>query len=123
LQMLGGKGLPFMSGKTSEGFMAVGPWVVGADLVGDPQNLKLETRVNGETRQSSNTSDMIFTCAQIIAYASSLFTLLPGDLISTGTPEGVILAKPEDQQIWLKPGDRVECSVEKCGELRFQLAW
>jgi len=117
----GRTGSQFMIGKTSDGFMPVGPWLVGADLVGDPQNLKLETRVNGEQRQSSNTSDMIFTCAQIIAYASSIFTLQPGDLISTGTPEGVIAGKPEAQQNWLKAGDRVECSVEKCGELRFSL--
>ena len=54
----------------------------------DPQKLKIETRVNGEQRQLSNTDDMIFSCAQIIAYASSIFTLLPGDVISTGTPEG-----------------------------------
>ena len=118
----GRQGSQFMIGKTSDGFMPVGPWLVGAELVGDPQNLKLETRVNGEQRQSSNTSDMIFTCAQIIAYASSIFTLLPGDLISTGTPEGVIAGKPEGQQNWLKAGDRIECSVEKCGELRFTLA-
>ncbi len=122
LQFRDGKGSQFMIGKTSDGFMPVGPWLMGADLVGDPQKLKVETRVNGETRQSSNTSDMIFTCAQIIAYASSIFTLMPGDLISTGTPEGVIIGKPEAQQVWLKAGDRIECSVEKCGELRFTLA-
>ncbi|HUM10984.1 MAG TPA: fumarylacetoacetate hydrolase family protein [Myxococcaceae bacterium] len=123
LQYRDGKGgSQFMIGKTCDGFLPIGPWLVGADLVGDPQNLKVETRVNGEVRQSSNTSDMIFTCAQIIAYASSLFTLLPGDVISTGTPEGVILGKPEAQQVWLKAGDRIECSVEKCGELRFELA-
>lgn len=122
LQFRDGKGSQFMLGKTSDGFMPVGPWLVGAELVGDPQNLKVETRVNGETRQSSNTNDMIFSCAQIIAYASSIFTLFPGDLISTGTPEGVIVGKPEAQQAWLKAGDRIECSVEKCGELRFTLA-
>jgi 2-keto-4-pentenoate hydratase/2-oxohepta-3-ene-1,7-dioic acid hydratase (catechol pathway) len=123
LQYRDGKGASqFMIGKTSDGFLPIGPWLVGADLVGDPQKLKLETRVNGEVRQSSNTDDMIFSCAQIIAYASSLFTLHPGDVISTGTPEGVILAKPEAQQVWLKAGDRIECSVEKCGELRFELA-
>lgn len=122
LQFRDGKGSQFMIGKTSDGFMPVGPWLMGADLVGDPQKLKVETRVNGETRQSSNTSDMIFTCAQIIAYASSIFTLMPGDLISTGTPEGVIIGKPEAQQVWLKAGDKIECSVEKCGELRFTLA-
>ncbi|HVP60831.1 MAG TPA: fumarylacetoacetate hydrolase family protein [Myxococcaceae bacterium] len=122
LQYRDGKGSQFMIGKTGDGFLPIGPWLVGADLVGDPQTLKVETRVNGEVRQSSNTNDMIFTCAQIIAYASSLFTLVPGDVISTGTPEGVILGKPEAQQVWLKAGDRIECSVEKCGELRFELA-
>ncbi|HZW90251.1 MAG TPA: fumarylacetoacetate hydrolase family protein, partial [Myxococcaceae bacterium] len=122
LQLRDGRGASqFMIGKTSDGFMPIGPWLVGADLVGDPQKLKVETRVNGETRQSSNTDDMIFSCAQIIAYASSIFTLFPGDVISTGTPEGVILGKPEGQQVWLKAGDRIECSVEKCGELRFSL--
>ncbi len=122
LQFRDGKGSQFMIGKTCDGFMPVGPWLVGADLVGDPQSLKVETRVNGEQRQSSNTSDMIFSCAQIIAYASTLFTLQPGDLISTGTPEGVIIGKPEAQQVWLKPGDKVACSIEKLGELRFDLA-
>ena len=123
LQYRDGKGASqFMIGKTCDGFLPIGPWLMGAELVGDPQKLKVETRVNGQTRQSSNTDDMIFTCAQIIAYASSLFTLYPGDVISTGTPEGVILGKPEAQQIWLKAGDRIECSVEKCGELRFTLA-
>ncbi|HEY1905765.1 MAG TPA: fumarylacetoacetate hydrolase family protein [Myxococcaceae bacterium] len=123
LQYRDGKGASqFMIGKTCDGFLPIGPWLVGADLVGDPQKLKVETKVNGEVRQSSNTDDMIFTCAQIIAYASSLFTLYAGDVISTGTPEGVILGKPEAQQVWLKEGDRIECSVEKCGELRFSLA-
>jgi 2-keto-4-pentenoate hydratase/2-oxohepta-3-ene-1,7-dioic acid hydratase in catechol pathway len=101
--------------------MPVGPYLVGADVVGDPQKLALECRVNGEQRQSSNTSDMIFSCAQIISYISQVFTLEPGDLISTGTPEGVISGKPEDKQVWLKAGDKVACSVEKLGELRFDL--
>ena len=121
LQFRDGKASQFMLGKTSDGFLPVGPWLVGADLVGDPQKLALECRVNGEKRQSSNTSDMIFTCAQIISYVSQVFPLLPGDLISTGTPEGVIAGKPEAQQVWLKPGDKVACSVEKLGELRFEL--
>jgi 2-keto-4-pentenoate hydratase/2-oxohepta-3-ene-1,7-dioic acid hydratase in catechol pathway len=122
LQFRDGKASQFMIGKTPDGFMPVGPWLVGADLVGDPQKLGVECYVNGERRQSSNTSDMIFTCAQIISYASQIFTLKPGDLISTGTPEGVILGKPEAAQVWLKPGDKVACSVEKLGELRFDLA-
>ena len=122
LQTRDGKGSQFMIGKTSDGFMPVGPWLVGAELVSDPQKLALECRVNGQQRQSSNTSDMIFSCAQIISYASQIFTLKPGDLISTGTPEGVIFGKPEAQQVWLKPGDKVACSVEKLGELHFDLA-
>ena len=112
----------FMIGKTSDGFMPIGPWLVGAELVGDPQKLKLECRVNGETRQSANTADMIFSCAQIIAYASRIMTLKPGDLFSTGTPEGPIVGKPEAQQVWLKPGDKIACSVEKLGELTFDLS-
>ncbi len=121
LQFRDGKASQFMLGKTSDGFMPVGPWLVGAELVGDPQKLALECRVNGEQRQSSNTSDMIFSCAQIVSYCSQVFTLEPGDLISTGTPEGVITGKPEAQQVWLKAGDKIACSVEKLGELRFEL--
>jgi 2-keto-4-pentenoate hydratase/2-oxohepta-3-ene-1,7-dioic acid hydratase in catechol pathway len=122
LQFRDGKASQFMLGKTSDGFLPIGPYLVGAELVGDPQKLAVECRVNGEKRQSSNTSDMIFSCAQIISYASQHFTLQPGDLISTGTPEGVIIGKPEAQQVWLKPGDKIACSVEKLGELRFDLA-
>lgn len=118
----GRQGSQFMIGKTPDGFMPIGPWLVGAELVGDPQKLSLECSVNGEKRQSSNTADMIFSVAKIIAYASSIFTLKPGDVFSTGTPEGVIQGKPEAEQIWLKAGDKVSCAVEKCGELSFQLA-
>jgi 2-keto-4-pentenoate hydratase/2-oxohepta-3-ene-1,7-dioic acid hydratase in catechol pathway len=121
LQFRDGKASQFMLGKTSDGFMPVGPYLVGAEAVGDPQKLAIECRVNGEQRQSSNTSDMIFSCAQIISYISQVFTLEPGDLISTGTPEGVITGKPEAQQVWLKAGDKIACSVEKLGELRFDL--
>jgi 2-keto-4-pentenoate hydratase/2-oxohepta-3-ene-1,7-dioic acid hydratase in catechol pathway len=121
LQFRDGKASQFMLGKTPDGFMPVGPYLVGADVVGDPQKLVIECRVNGEQRQSSNTSDMIFSCAQIISYISQVITLEPGDLISTGTPEGVISGKPEDKQVWLKAGDKVACSVEKLGELRFDL--
>jgi 2-keto-4-pentenoate hydratase/2-oxohepta-3-ene-1,7-dioic acid hydratase in catechol pathway len=112
----------FMLGKTSDGFAPLGPWLVSADLVGDPQNLKLECRVNGEVRQSSNTNDMIFSSAELVSYASQHMTLQPGDIFFTGTPEGVILGKPEAQQVWLKAGDRISTEVEKLGELRFDLA-
>ena len=121
LQYRDGKASQFMLGKTCDGFMPIGPWLVGADLVGDPQKLRVECRVNGEQRQDSNTADMIFSCAQIVSYCSQHFTLRPGDLISTGTPQGVIQGKPEAQQVWLKAGDKVACSVEKLGELRFEL--
>jgi len=112
----------FLLGKTSDGFAPLGPWLVSADLVGDPQALHLECRVNGEVRQSSNTSDMLFSCAEIVSYASKHFTLQPGDIFFTGTPEGVILGKPEAQQVWLKAGDKISTEVEKLGELRFDLA-
>ena len=121
LQYRDGKSSQFLIGKSPDGFMPVGPWLVGAEVVADPQKLALECRVNGEQRQSSNTNDMIFSCAQIIAYASSIMTLKPGDLISTGTPSGPIHYKPPEQQVWLKAGDKVACSVEKLGELRFEL--
>jgi 2-keto-4-pentenoate hydratase/2-oxohepta-3-ene-1,7-dioic acid hydratase in catechol pathway len=111
-----------MLGKSLDGFAPIGPWLVTADQVPDPNRLKLECRVNGEPRQSSNTADMIFDCRSLIAYISRYFTLRPGDLIFTGTPEGVIAGYPKDEQVWLKPGDRIACSLEGLGELRFTLS-
>ncbi len=111
-----------MLGKTCDGFAPIGPWLVTADQVPDPQNLKLECRVNGEVRQSSNTSDMIFDCKTTVSYISQHWTLKPGDIIFTGTPEGVILGYPPEKQVWLKPGDQVMTSIEKMGEHRFMLA-
>ena len=111
----------WMIGKTCDGFALVGPYLVTADLVGDPNNLKIECTVNGEVRQSSNTSDMIFNCAQIISYTSKLMTLEPGDIIYTGTPEGVINGYPKDKQVWLKAGDKLTTSIEKLGEMRFRV--
>ena len=110
-----------MLGKTSDGFGPLGPWLVTADQVPDVQNLKLQTTVNGELRQNSNTNDMIFDVKTIVSYASQHWTLKPGDIFFTGTPEGVILGHPKEKQVWLKPGDKVACSVEKLGELRFDL--
>jgi 2-keto-4-pentenoate hydratase/2-oxohepta-3-ene-1,7-dioic acid hydratase in catechol pathway len=78
--------------------------------------------VNGEIRQSSNTSDMIFGCKAIVSYISQVWTLKPGDIIFTGTPEGVMLGYPPEKQVWLKPGDHVTTTIEKMGELRFTLA-
>ncbi len=112
----------WMIGKTLDHFAPIGPYFVSADLVGNPNALKIETRVNGEVRQSSNTSDFIFNTQQIIAYISKHFPLEPGDIIFTGTPEGVIQGKPADKRVWLKAGDRIESSIEKLGTLRFSLA-
>ncbi len=110
----------WMAGKTPDGFAPLGPWMVTADQI-DPDDLEIELRVNGETRQSSSTSDFIFGSRQLISYISRILTLRPGDVIFTGTPEGVIQGRPEAQRVWLKPGDRIACSVEKLGELRFEL--
>ena len=102
--------------KTFDGFAPLGPCVVTADCI-DPNNLKISSVVNGEQRQNSNTSYMIFSTAQIIADLSSHFTLKPGDLIFTGTPEGVMQGYPKDQKNWLKPGDSVEVTIENIGTL------
>lgn len=102
--------------KTFEGFAPLGPCVVTADCI-DPNNLKISSVVNGEVRQNSNTSDMVFTTAQIIADLSSHFTLKPGDLIFTGTPQGVMHGYPKDQKNWLKPGDKVDIIIENIGTL------
>lgn len=111
----------WMVGKTPDQFAPLGPYFVTADQI-DPDNLKIECRVNGETRQSSNTRDFIFNARKMISYISRHLTLRPGDIIFTGTPQGVIIGRPKDQQVWLKPGDKIACSLEKLGELRFDLA-
>jgi 2-keto-4-pentenoate hydratase/2-oxohepta-3-ene-1,7-dioic acid hydratase in catechol pathway len=110
----------WMVGKTPDQFAPIGPYLVTADQI-DPDNLKVECRVNGETRQSSNTSDFIFNTRKLISYISRVITLKPGDIIFSGTPQGVIQGKPKDQQVWLKPGDKIACSLEKLGELKFEL--
>ena len=111
----------WMIGKTCDGCAPIGPYLVTADQVPNPNNLKLEGTVNGEVRQSSNTNDMVFSCAQIISYTAKLMTLEPGDIIFTGTPEGVILGYPKEKQVWLKPGDKLTTTIEKLGVLKFSL--
>jgi len=110
----------WMLGKSLDGSAPLGPWLVTADQV-DGDNLKIECRVNGEVRQSSSTSDMVFNCAQLVSYISHHMTLKPGDIIFTGTPEGVISGYPKDKQVWLKPGDKLVTSIEKLGDLEFTL--
>lgn len=115
-----GRGGQWMVGKAIDGFAPLGPYLVTADQI-DPDKLALECRVNGETRQSSTTADFIFGTRTIISYISHHFTLKPGDVIFTGTPQGVIQGMPKEKQKWLRPGDKVACSVERLGELTFEL--
>lgn len=112
----------WLIGKTNDGFAPIGPYLVTADQVPDPNALAIECAVNGEVRQSSNTRDMVFDCRQLVSYISRHMTLQPGDVIFTGTPEGVILGYPQDKRVWLKPGDRVTTRIERLGELQFTMA-
>lgn len=107
----------WLLGKTCDKFSPIGPYLVTSDEVGDPNNLALKTYVNGELRQDSNTSDMIFSCREIVSYISRHMTLEPGDIILTGTPEGVVLGYPEEKQIYIQPGDEVTVEIEKLGSL------
>lgn len=108
----------WMLGKTCDFFCPLGPYVTTADEVGDPNDLAIKTFVNGEVRQSSHTSDMIFTCREIVSYVSRHFTLQPGDVIMTGTPEGVIMGYPPEKQSYLQRGDEVVVEIEKLGRLK-----
>ncbi|WP_261305166.1 fumarylacetoacetate hydrolase family protein [Paenibacillus andongensis] len=107
----------WLLGKSCDGFSPLGPYLVTADEVGNPNDLSIRCIVNGEVRQSSNTSDMIFHCDEIVSYISQHMTLVPGDIILTGTPEGVVLGYPEDKQVYLKDGDVVTIEIEKLGSL------
>ena len=112
----------WMLGKALDGSAPIGPYLVTADQVADPNRLKIECRVNGEVRQSSNTADMVFGCPSLVSYISRYFTLKPGDVIFTGTPEGVISGYPKDRQVWLKAGDQLTSTLEGLGELHFRLS-
>ena len=106
----------WLLGKTLDKFLPLGPYLVTADEVGDPQALGIRLWLNGELRQDSSTADMIFSVAEIVGYISRHFPLEPGDLISTGTPEGVILGMAEKR--WMRPGDEVVVEIERLGRLR-----
>jgi 2-keto-4-pentenoate hydratase/2-oxohepta-3-ene-1,7-dioic acid hydratase in catechol pathway len=105
----------WLYGKAIDGFAPIGPYIVTADEVPDPQNLNLKCWVNGELRQNSNTEDMIFSTAKLISDLSQIMTLQPGDVIYTGTPEGVIMGMEEKN--WLKPGDEIVCEIDGLGSL------
>ena len=113
----------WMTGKTPDEFAPLGPWLVTADQIPNPQSLQIQTWVNDEKtpRQDANTAQMIFNCAHILSYTSTFITLVPGDVIFTGTPSGVITGYPKDKQVWLKPGDRIRTTISKIGELHFTL--
>jgi 2-keto-4-pentenoate hydratase/2-oxohepta-3-ene-1,7-dioic acid hydratase in catechol pathway len=102
-------------GKSFDTFCPVGPWIVTADEIRNPDNLRLRTLVSGETLQDSNTADMIFDCARIVSDLSRSMTLLPGTLILTGTPEGVGFTRRPPR--FLRDGDRVSVIIEGIGEL------
>ncbi|SFU88186.1 2-keto-4-pentenoate hydratase/2-oxohepta-3-ene-1,7-dioic acid hydratase (catechol pathway) [Methylobacterium sp. 174MFSha1.1] len=110
-------------GKGCDTFGPVGPWLVTSDEVGDPQNLDMWLDLNGKRMQTGNTRTMIFTCAQIVSYVSRFMTLMPGDVITTGTPPGVGMGmKPEP--VFLKAGDVMTLGIEKLGEQRQDVtAW
>ncbi len=105
----------WVRGKSLDTFCPLGPWVVTQDEIGDPMNLGIRCLVNGEVRQESNTSHMIFGVPQLIEFLSRAFTLLPGDIILTGTPAGVGIFR--DPPLLLRDGDTVTVEIEKIGAL------
>ena len=102
-------------GKSADSFAPMGPWMVTADEVSDPQGLRLWCKVNGELRQNSWTGDMSFSVRQLVCYVSRFMTLLPGDVVATGTPSGCAMGMNPPR--YLQAGDFVECGVEGLGEL------
>jgi 2-keto-4-pentenoate hydratase/2-oxohepta-3-ene-1,7-dioic acid hydratase in catechol pathway len=105
-------------GKILDKFLPLGPYLVTADEIRDPQNLRIRCWLNGELRQDSNTSDMVFSVAYLVSYLSQYITLEAGDVICTGTPEGVILGKHGADRVWMKAGDEVTIEIEGLGRLR-----
>ena len=106
----------WFKGKSLDGSCPIGPVVVTADEFGDPQNKRISLRLNGVTKQDASTSDMIFTVATIIEWLSKGLTLEPGDIIATGTPEGVGMGR--SPQEWLQDGDVIETEIEAIGTMR-----
>ena len=108
----------FLVGKTMPGFGPCGPWVVTAESFDPSEPHRIRSYVNGELRQDGCVTEMIYNCAQLISYASKYIRLEPGDLIFTGTPNGVALEKKDEgDKVWLKPGDTVDVEIEGIGRL------
>jgi len=110
------RGGQWVKGKSAPTFGPIGPWLVTSDEVPDPQALRLNLSLNGVTVQDSDTSDMIFSVREIIAYLSNFMELRPGDIIATGTPSGVGMG--QKPQRFLRPGDVMELEVEGLGAQR-----
>lgn len=110
----------WLRGKSADGFCPLGPAIVPASAVPDPQALRIVTRINGETVQDGSTADMIFSVAELIAYCSQFFTLEPGDLLLTGTPPGVGFARTPP--LYLGDGDLVEITIDGLGQLSHRIS-
>lgn len=110
----------WLLGKTADGFAPVGPHIRTLENI-NPDNLQISLHLNGEIRQQASTGDMIFNFAELVSYISQTITLMPGDIIFTGTPEGVIQGYPEAERRWLKAGDVVEVEIEGLPKLRNSL--
>lgn len=106
----------WLMGKTFDTFAPMGPYLTSADEIADPHQLDISLTLNGQAMQSSNTSNLIFRVPELVAFLSSVFTLEPGDVVSTGTPGGVGFARKPP--VYLKPGDEVVIRIEGLGELR-----
>jgi len=105
----------FTRGKSFDSFAPCGPWITTKDEIQDPQNLKMTTKINGELRQNSSSNNMFIKIPEIVSKISKVMTLEKGDIISTGTPAGVMLNKPN--AVFLKDGDKVEMEIENLGIL------
>jgi len=106
----------WLMGKTFDTFAPMGPWIVTADEIPDPHSLGISLEIGGETLQKSNTRELIFDIPAIVSYVSSVVTLEPGDVVATGTPAGVGMARKPPR--WLQPGEECIIRVEGIGELR-----
>jgi 2-keto-4-pentenoate hydratase/2-oxohepta-3-ene-1,7-dioic acid hydratase in catechol pathway len=111
----------FTRGKGIDTFAPCGPWITTKDEISDPQNLRITTKVNGETRQNSSSSNMVIPVRRIISTLSVTMTLEPGDIISTGTPAGVAMSMKEPK--YLKDGDVVEITIERLGTIRNRIVY
>lgn len=109
-------GSDWFMGKSHDSFGPSGPFVVPAEFVGDPQNLRIEYRLNGEIMQDASTSLMVHTVRDLVSFASHVSTLSPGDMVGTGTPGGV--GEGRTPPVYLQPGDQSECTIERIGTIR-----